>query len=100
MNAHRLKCEYQWVQHTQIARSAGVLDSQISAIVAGDISGKVWSVEERALLGFLDAVIQGPEVDDDVFAAAKKHFTDQTLVEVVTLQVRDVYCEVIYLLIP
>ena len=40
-------------------------------------------------MAFLDAVISGPEVDDETFAAAKEYFSDQTLVEVVTLQVRD-----------
>lgn len=40
-------------------------------------------------MAFLDAVISGPEVDDDTFSAARHYFSDQTLVEVVTLQVRD-----------
>jgi len=89
LNAMRLKCEYQWKQHCQIAKSTGVPEAQISAIAAGDITGDMWSTEEKALLAFLDAVIGGPEVDDEIFSEAKSHFPDQVLVEVVTLQVRD-----------
>lgn len=62
-------------------------DVQISAIAAGNIDGEMWSEEEKALLSFLDAVIAGPEVDDETFSTAKMYFSDQTLVEVVTLQV-------------
>lgn len=41
-------------------------------------------------MAFLDAVISGPEVDDDTFSAARHYFSDQTLVEVVTLQVVEI----------
>ena len=41
---------------------------------------------EKALLAFLDEVIKGSDVNDTVFAEAKKHFSDQALVEVVTMQ--------------
>ena len=46
------------------------------------------TVEEKALLAFLDAVIGAPEVSDVVFENAMRHFSDQILVEVVTMQVR------------
>jgi alkylhydroperoxidase family enzyme len=88
LNAKRLSCDYQWKQHFQIAKSIGIQEAKLSAIAAGDVSGEVWAVEEKALLAFLDAVIKGPEIDDVVFATARIHFSDQVLVEVVTMQVR------------
>lgn len=56
--------------------------------MAGDIqSDNVWSTQEKALLAFMDAVITGPEVSDTVFNNARRCFSDQALVEMVTLQV-------------
>ncbi|KAH7384959.1 AhpD-like protein [Cadophora sp. MPI-SDFR-AT-0126] len=86
LNAQRLCCEYQCKQHIQIARTTGVSDSQIEALSAGDITADVWSNQEKALLAFVDAVITGPDVSDLVFDNARRCFSDQTLVEVVTMQ--------------
>jgi alkylhydroperoxidase family enzyme len=88
LNANRVKCEYQWKQHVPIAKAAGVSDAQIAALAAADISGSLWSQEDKALLHFLDAVIEGPEVSEPVFERARGFFSDQILVEVVTIQVR------------
>ena len=90
LNAKRLKCEYQWKQHVPIARQNLVTEKQIAAIFAGEIVGDDFSLEEKALLAFLDQVIRGPEVDEDVFMNARAFFNDQILVEVVTMQVRPV----------
>jgi AhpD family alkylhydroperoxidase len=51
LNAQRLSCEYQWKQHVAIARTAGVSESQIAALGDGDIYSRVWSTQEKALLG-------------------------------------------------
>jgi AhpD family alkylhydroperoxidase len=88
LNAQRLHCEYQWKQHVQIARHASVDEAKIAALAAGNVSGNLWSTEEKALLAFMDEVIGGPEVSETVFAEARKYYSDQTLVEVVTMQVR------------
>jgi len=44
-----------------------------------------------ALLAFVDEVISGPEVSDPVFENARRHFSDQALVEVVTMQASHFY---------
>lgn len=86
LNAHRLSCDYQWKQHIQIAKATGVSPSKIAAIKAGRITGDEFSDIEKALLAFLDEVIEGSEVSDAVFETARKYFSDQALVEVVTMQ--------------
>jgi AhpD family alkylhydroperoxidase len=88
LNAQRLHCEYQWKQHVQIARHTSVDEAKIVALAAGDISCGLWSTEEKVLLAFTDEVIGGPEVSETVFAEARKYYSDQILVEVVTMQVR------------
>ncbi|KAH9203771.1 hypothetical protein DL95DRAFT_418787, partial [Leptodontidium sp. 2 PMI_412] len=72
--------------HIQIARTTGVSDSQIEALSAGDITSEVWSNQEKALLAFVDEVIAGPELSDLAFDNARRCFSDQALVEVVTMQ--------------
>ncbi|KAF8857238.1 hypothetical protein BDZ45DRAFT_744625 [Acephala macrosclerotiorum] len=86
LNAKRLACEYQCKQHIQIAKTTGVTDAQIEALTSGNISSTVWSASEKALLAFVDEVISGPEVSDEVFANARRCYSDQLLVEVVTMQ--------------
>lgn len=88
LNATRVKCEYQWGQHVAIAKKIGVPDAKVDAIAAGCLSGEMWDEQDEALLAFLDEVIREPVVSDEVFARAKKHFSDQALVEIVTSQVR------------
>ncbi|KAH8592992.1 AhpD-like protein [Bisporella sp. PMI_857] len=86
LNASVLSCDYQWKQHAFIAKQNGVSEKQIAALLAGDISGNDWSPEERALLEFVDQVIRGPEVAQNVFMNARDYFSDQALVEIVTMQ--------------
>ncbi|TVY13917.1 hypothetical protein LARI1_G007639, partial [Lachnellula arida] len=86
LNASRIKCEYQWKQHVPLAKAAGVSEAQIAALSAAEISGPAWSEEDKALLRFLNAVIDGPEVSEPVFEKAREFFSDRVLVEVVTIQ--------------
>lgn len=87
LNAVRLACDYQCKQHIQIAKASGLSDGQVEALMEGNISGSVWSDQEKALLAFVDEVIAGPEVSDIVFDNVRRCFSDQALVEVVTMQV-------------
>jgi alkylhydroperoxidase family enzyme len=59
---------------------------KIAAVKAGQITGDEFSDIEKALLAFLDEVIEGPEVSDATFETARKFFSDQALVEIVTMQ--------------
>jgi len=69
-----------------MAKATGVSGAKIAAIKAGQITDDEFSEVEKALLAFVDEVIAGPEVSDPVFETARKHFSDQALVEVVTMQ--------------
>ena len=82
-----MECEYQWKQHVQIAKTVGVPESKVAALAAGNLSREVWSDEEKALLEFLAEVIASPHVSDKVFANARMWFSDQAMVEIVTMQV-------------
>lgn len=73
-------------------------EKQIAALVAGDICGKEWSLEEKVFLEFLDQVIEGPEIEEKTFENARNYFSDQALVEIVTMQVRSRECSMFAIL--
>lgn len=72
------------------AKAAGLSEDQISEIESGSLVQGKWSEKDKALLNFLDAVISGPEVSDETFCTAREYFSDQALVEVVIIQVREI----------
>jgi hypothetical protein len=78
-----------------MARKAGVSESQIAALTAGDIDSDIWSNQERVLLAFMDAVMAGPDVSDAVFNDARRRFSDRALVEIVTLPVSSTFTSAI-----
>src|SRR5438477_6252496 len=73
--------EYEWRQHVPIALGVGVTQAQIDALGRGDYSNAVFNDAERALLAFSREVVENVRVGDAVFAGAKKHFSDQEIVE-------------------
>src|ERR1051325_3734196 len=46
---------------------------------------KFFNEAERATLAYVDAMIAGPEVPDDVFNAVRKHYTEREIVELTVL---------------
>jgi alkylhydroperoxidase family enzyme len=79
--AHIEGGEYEWRQHVPIAIGVGVTQPQIDALGRGDYSNIAFNAAERALLAFSSDVVENVRVGDAVFAGAKKHFSDQEIVE-------------------
>lgn len=75
--------EYEWVQHVDVALGVGISQAQIDAIAARDLDGAVFDEAERALLAFGAAVVETVRVPDEVFAAARAHFSERELVEAI-----------------
>jgi len=48
-------------------------------------ASKFFSEAERAALAYVDAIIAGPEVPDDVFNAVRKHYNEREVVELTVL---------------
>jgi alkylhydroperoxidase family enzyme len=92
----RFESAYEHQHHVTVSQSY-VTDAQRAEITktAGDstyfLQGKsepgVFSQQELAMLKFLEATINSPTVDDDVFREAKQYLSDRQMVEVVLLQV-------------
>jgi alkylhydroperoxidase family enzyme len=80
--AKRSDCVYAWRQNVVVARSVGVSDEQIAALDTGDASAGCFTDAQKAALAFSDEVMDLIEVTEPTYQAAKQHFSDQALTEI------------------
>jgi alkylhydroperoxidase family enzyme len=71
---------YEINQHTPLAKMCGYSDAQIAALPAWQAS-TLFDDKERAVLGYVEEMTHGGDVDDPTFAALQKYFTPQQIVE-------------------
>ncbi|MBR0969858.1 carboxymuconolactone decarboxylase family protein [Bradyrhizobium japonicum] len=77
---------YEWRQHVPIALGVGCTQAQIDAVERADYDANALNEAERALLKFGRDVVENVRVGEATFAAARRHFSDQEIVEaIVTL---------------
>ena len=74
---------YEWRQHVPIALGVGVKQRQIDCIERGDYEDEALNDAERALLAFGREVIENVRVSDATFAAMRKNFSAQEIVETI-----------------
>ena len=72
---------YEWRQHVPIALGVGVTQKQIDCIEQGKYEDAAFNAAEQALLAFGREVIENVRVAEPVFAAMRKHFSEQEIVE-------------------
>ena len=74
---------YEWRQHVPIAIGVGCTQGQIDAVERADYDAAGLSDAERALLKFGREVVENVRVPEATFAAARRHFSDQEIVEAI-----------------
>lgn len=78
--------EYEWGVHvTFFGAKAGFDAEAIAALASGDVSAPCWTAEERVLLRICEALHVTSDVDDATWSAAREHFGELALVEVLLL---------------
>lgn len=77
--AARTSAEYEWVQHEAIARDLGVPDEEIAAVGAGELDAL--DEDARALLRFVDELLERPRPSDETFAALAQRLPPRQIVE-------------------
>ena len=83
--AQAARYAYALNQHVpSIAVPDGVSLAECEALKDWRASG-MFSEGERAALAYVDAMIAGPEVPDDVFNAVRKHYDEREVVELTVL---------------
>ncbi|KAG7076082.1 beta-glucuronidase [Colletotrichum scovillei] len=99
LSTAKFRSTYEWTHHSTVSAKEGVTDAQREVIVqAGRQKGyfsaqgkleslaELFTSKEKALLLFIEAVIDGPEVADELWTKAKTEFSDREVVEMITLQ--------------
>ena len=79
--AQRENGAYEWRQHIPIALGLGVTQRQIDCIEQGKYDDGAFNAAEQALLAFGREVIDNVRVAEPVFAAMRKNFNEQEIVE-------------------
>lgn len=73
--------EFEWVEHVEYARAAGLTDSEIDA-VATPIVDHDWTDAERALLDAADELHTTQNVSDETWTRLAAHYDAPALVEI------------------
>ena len=77
-----LGSDYEWGQHVLMGRTAGLDDDEIRAVRDGRVD--TFSESEAAAVRYGEAV-EERRVDDALWDATKKHFSDSEMVELTVL---------------
>jgi alkylhydroperoxidase family enzyme len=72
--------KYEINQHTPLIKMCGYSDAQIAALPTWRTS-TLFNDKERAVLGYVEQMAHGGDVDDPTFAALEKFFIPQEIVE-------------------
>jgi alkylhydroperoxidase family enzyme len=73
--------EFEWVEHADYARAAGLTEAEIAS-VAKSIDDGVWTDAERALLRAADELHREHDVTDSTWAVLAEHYEPAALVEI------------------
>ncbi len=79
--ASRCGSAFEWNEHAQYARDAGLTDEEIAA-VAGSLDAGAWTEVERALLQAVDDLTESFDVTDETWSVLAKHYAPPELVEI------------------
>lgn len=77
--AWNCKSDFEWGEHVEYARAAGIADDEIAAVARDDIT---WSPREAALLDAADELHAGCDVADATWNELAAHFEAPALVEI------------------
>jgi alkylhydroperoxidase family enzyme len=67
---------FEYSQHLKVARMVGISEEKLAAI-------KGWATSERAVLAAADELVGRNLIEDATFAALKRHFSDEQIMELV-----------------
>ena len=79
--AHLLDSPFEWHEHAQFARSAGLSAAEIKAVERGP-DAPAWVASDRTLLLAADQLVRDGRVSDEAYAALTEYYDPAELVEI------------------
>src|SRR4051812_27838387 len=73
--------EFEWAEHSEFARTAGLRDDEIARVGQAIDQGD-WAENERALLRAADELAIDCDISDETWAALERHYDQPALVEI------------------
>jgi len=77
--AWNCRSDFEWGEHVEYARAAGITDDEIAGVARDDIT---WSPRETALLHAADELHAGCDIADAAWSELAEHFEAPALVEI------------------
>jgi alkylhydroperoxidase family enzyme len=74
--------KFEYSQHMKVARMVGIADDKLNAIKGWATSDK-FDPSERAIMAAADELVARNLIEDATFAALKRHFSDEQIMELV-----------------
>ena len=78
--AWRCRSDFEWAEHVEYARAAGLDDPEIKAVAAEPVTS--WSTRDAALLRAVDELTTHAQVTDATWRDLAEHFDQPALVEI------------------
>ena len=78
--AQMMNAPYELAQHMKLALACGITAAQIDALKNWQHSN-LFDDRQRALLGYVEAVVRGGDVDDATFATLQRYFDTHEITE-------------------
>jgi 4-carboxymuconolactone decarboxylase len=82
--AWRAGSEYEWGQHVVIGARAGVTEAEIKAVTRPLAEGG-WTGSDSVLLTFTDEVLDHIDVSEEIWKAAREHWSEAQIIELTML---------------
>jgi alkylhydroperoxidase family enzyme len=80
------RSEYEWGVHVALfAAKVGLTEEQVRATVHGSADDACWTDEDRLLIRLCDGLHGQCDVDDELWAALRRAFTENALLELLML---------------
>ncbi len=79
--AHNCNSQFEWDEHSEYARAAGLSVSEIAA-TAGQIAAGGWTTSEQALLQAADELHETQDVSDETWKELASHYDQGALAEI------------------